>query len=194
MTLEKLQDLTATYVSKCSLILQCMGICLDLPMILGHFQTVINTLRSRLNGRHFADDIFKWIFLIENAWISIIISLKFVLKGPINNIQALVQLWLGADQATNHYLNQWWLNHWRIYESLGLNELIISHMLPAEKEIISFVCTESLDLHTWECASTITHGNQTGILGSLWVLLFAFTMRWHWRPVWQIPAYAHSSK
>ena len=32
--------------------------------------------------------------------------------------------WLGAGQATNHYLNQWWLVYWRIYASLGLNELI----------------------------------------------------------------------
>ena len=31
--------------------------------------------------------------------------------------------WLGADQATRHYLNQLWLVCWRIYASLGLNEL-----------------------------------------------------------------------
>ena len=31
--------------------------------------------------------------------------------------------WLGAGQATSHYLNQWWLVYWRIYASLGLNEL-----------------------------------------------------------------------
>ena len=48
---------------------------------------VFNTLRPRQNGRHFADDIFKYIFLNENAWISLKISLKFVPKGPINNIQ-----------------------------------------------------------------------------------------------------------
>ena len=52
----------------------------------------INTLRPRQNGRHFADDIFKCIFLNENAWISINISLKFVPNGPINNIPALVQI------------------------------------------------------------------------------------------------------
>ena len=39
---------------------------------------------------HFADDIFKWIFLNENVWISIDISLKFVPRGPINNIPTLV--------------------------------------------------------------------------------------------------------
>ena len=52
----------------------------------------INTLRPRQNGRHFADDMFKCIFLNENLWILIIISLKFVPKGSINNIPALVQI------------------------------------------------------------------------------------------------------
>ena len=52
----------------------------------------INTLRPRQNGRHFADDIFKYIFLNENVWIPIRISMKFVPKGPINNIPALVQI------------------------------------------------------------------------------------------------------
>ena len=51
-----------------------------------------NTLRPRQNGRHFPDDIFKCIFLNENAWVSIKISLKFVPKGPINKIPSLVQI------------------------------------------------------------------------------------------------------
>ena len=52
----------------------------------------INTLTPRQNGRHFADDIFKCIFLNENIWIPIKISLKFVPKGSINYIPALVQI------------------------------------------------------------------------------------------------------
>ena len=52
----------------------------------------INTLRPRWNEPHFADDIFKRIYFNENVWISIKISLKFVPKGPINNIPALVQI------------------------------------------------------------------------------------------------------
>ena len=51
-----------------------------------------NTLRPRQNGRHFADDIFKCIFLNEYVWISIKISLKFVPKVRINNIPELVQI------------------------------------------------------------------------------------------------------
>ena len=53
---------------------------------------MFNILRPRQNGRHFADDIFKCIFLNENIWILIKISLKFVPKGPINKMSALVQI------------------------------------------------------------------------------------------------------
>ena len=52
----------------------------------------VNTMRPRQNGRHFADYIFKCIFFNENASIAIKISQKFVRKGPINNIPALVQI------------------------------------------------------------------------------------------------------
>ena len=31
--------------------------------------------------------------------------------------------WLGVNQATSHYLNQWWLDYWHIYASLSLSEL-----------------------------------------------------------------------
>ena len=47
-------------------------------------------LRPRQNGRHSADYILKCIFLNENVWIPIEISLNFVPKGPIDNIPALV--------------------------------------------------------------------------------------------------------
>ena len=64
-----------------------------LPVISDHRSKVtVNTLRLRQNGLHFPDDILKWIFLNENIWILIKISLKFVPGGPINNIPALVQI------------------------------------------------------------------------------------------------------
>ena len=53
---------------------------------------VVYTLRPRQNGRHFADDIFKYIFLNKNVRIMIKISLKFVHQGQINNIPSLVQI------------------------------------------------------------------------------------------------------
>ena len=91
-------------------------------------ECTFNTLRPRQNGRHFTDDIYKCIFLNENVSIAIKISLKFVPKGPINNIPALVQIMAcrldGAVQATSHNLNQWWSVYQRIFASLDLNELM----------------------------------------------------------------------
>ena len=77
-----------------------MTVCIGMAEVLIHNfydnatadSDVINTLRPRQNGRHFADDIFKYIFLNENVWILVKNSLKYVPKGPINNIPALVQI------------------------------------------------------------------------------------------------------
>ena len=52
----------------------------------------LNTLRAKHNSRRFPDDIFKYIFVNENVPISRKISLKFIPKVWINNIQALVQI------------------------------------------------------------------------------------------------------
>ena len=52
--------------------------------------TALNTLRPKQNGCHFADDTFKRILLNENVPIKT--SMKFVPKGPINNIPALIQI------------------------------------------------------------------------------------------------------
>ena len=52
----------------------------------------IDTLRLRQSGCHLPDGILKCIFLNENIRISIKNPLKFVPKGPINNIPALVQI------------------------------------------------------------------------------------------------------
>ena len=51
-----------------------------------------NTFRPRQNGHHFADDVFKCLYLNGNVWFLLKISLKFVPKGPINNILSLVQI------------------------------------------------------------------------------------------------------
>ena len=56
------------------------------------FVDSFNTLRPRQNGRLFADDTFKCIFLNENIRISTKNSLKFVPKGLINNNPALFQI------------------------------------------------------------------------------------------------------
>ena len=92
----------------------------------------ISTLRPRENSRHFPDDIFKWIFLNENIWISIEISLKFVVKGEIKIYQYWFRSWFGALQATSHYLNQSRLHYRHMYASNGLNDIkpCITYLLP----------------------------------------------------------------
>ena len=72
----------------------------------------VNTMGPRQNGRHFADDIFKCIFLNENVWIAIKISLKSIPKDPIKNIPALVLIMA-------------WCRPGNICASLGLNELSV---------------------------------------------------------------------
>ena len=53
---------------------------------------LIYALSARQNGHPFPGDIFKWIFLNEDVWISIEFSLNFAPRGPINKITALVQI------------------------------------------------------------------------------------------------------
>ena len=54
----------------------------------------INSSPPGQNGRHFANDTFRCIFLNEKLCILFKISLKFVPKGPIDNDTALV--WIMA--------------------------------------------------------------------------------------------------
>ena len=53
---------------------------------------MINILRPRQNCRHFADDMFKCIFLNKDVSISLKISLKFVHMDRIDSVPALVQI------------------------------------------------------------------------------------------------------
>ena len=68
---------------------------------------VFNTLRPRQNDPPFKDDILQYIFLNENIWMEFKISLKFVSKGLINYIAALVQImaWRRpGDKFTDAYV------------------------------------------------------------------------------------------
>ena len=51
---------------------------------------IINSSPPGQSGRHFAEDIFKCLFMNEKALIFIQILLKFVPKGSTDNKQALV--------------------------------------------------------------------------------------------------------
>ena len=68
----------------------------------------INTLILRQNGH------FKCTFLNQNVWIWIEISLKFVPKGPINNVPTLVQImawWRQGDKPLSESVMAWLPSH-----------------------------------------------------------------------------------
>ena len=79
--------------------------------------STFDTLRPKQHGCQYPDDILEWQY-INFDWNFIDVCPRC----PISGVPALVQV-IGADQATNHYLTQWWLVCWRIYASLGLSEL-----------------------------------------------------------------------
>ena len=91
--------------------------------ILVTLSSYFNTLRPRQDGRHFPDDIFKCIFLNENARISLKISLKVVPKVRINNIPALVQIMAWRRPGDKPLSEPMMVSLPMIYASLGLNEL-----------------------------------------------------------------------
>ena len=97
-----------------SLLEQCVtweplvrGVNMGLRSHISHF----SALWPWQNGHQFLNDLSKFK-----------ISLKFIPKGPINNIPALVQIMI----IINYFLKQWWLVYWRIYASLGLSELLLT--------------------------------------------------------------------
>ena len=65
----------------------------------------INSSPHPQNGRHFADDIFKCIFLNEKFCIFIRILLKYVHKSPIDNKWALIQV-MDWHQTGNKSLSE----------------------------------------------------------------------------------------
>ena len=83
---------TGVYVRRWRLIRRGVKQAWDSAEYYRKLNTPVNTLRPRQNGRHFADDTFKRIFLNENVRNSIKNSLKFAPRGRIHNIPPLVQI------------------------------------------------------------------------------------------------------
>ena len=121
----------------------------------------INSLRPRRNGRFNADDIFKCIFLNENVWFPTKMSVKFVPKGPINNILALVQI-IAWRRPGDKPLSEPMRVYWGIYVSPGLNELkwnnngiTILHYVLINSEFCNWV--PSLCLWSFFCRYWYSH-------------------------------------
>ena len=95
---------------------------------------------------------FSWMKMYE-------FRLKFhwimFLMFQLTIFQHWFRYWLGAVQATSHYLNQCWLVYWRIYASLGLNDLTTKCTLQMETQhdrlvllamdAVKLFCHEQLD-------------------------------------------------
>ena len=107
---------------------------------------------------------FSWMkileFLLRFHW-------SLFLRIELTIFQHWFRWCLGAGQATSHYLNQWWLVYWRIYASLGLNELIapltelfpVEHRTPAERTNVQ-----------WIFVSIVGHKTNTHELQWHWIL------------------------
>ena len=92
-------------------------------------------LMPRQNDCHFTDDTFKRIFINQIYEFRLKCHWSLLVRVQLTIFQHWFRQWLGIDQATIHYLNQWWLDYRRIYTSLSINELLrfLSHSLVTDK-------------------------------------------------------------
>ena len=104
---------------------------------------LVNTLRQWQNGCQFPDDIFKCIFLIKNIWISIKISLKFIPKGPIDNIPALIQIMAWHQPGDQPYQNHWW---YRLVMHICISRPQCVNLSLGKLPLICIVCKKLFDL------------------------------------------------
>ena len=70
-------------------------------------------------------NVFSWMKMLE---FRIKFHWSLFIRIQLTIFQHWIRWWPGADQATSHYLNQWWLDYRRIYASLGLNELNLQQL------------------------------------------------------------------
>ena len=90
----------------CSVLNQCLNLRPKCCRACGDLK---HCVRHEMHGHHFSSNIFKFVFLYENFYLLIQISLQFVAMRSVNN------------KATMFQMMAWHCIH--VYESLGLNEL-----------------------------------------------------------------------
>ena len=100
----------------------------------------------RQNDHHLPDNILKNIFLNENVWIIIKISLKFVPGDPFDNKPAFVQIMTWRRSGAIIWTNIA-IGHRRLYASLGLSVLKSVYII-----VNMYLCTHS-SFSTWHMAS-----------------------------------------
>ena len=95
------------------------------------------------SGQFNTYDIFKCISFNENFVFRLKFHWSLFLRVQLTIVHHWFRWWFGAVQAPNHYLNQWWWVYWRIYASLGLNELTCISRTKSES---TSWCTEEVIL------------------------------------------------
>ena len=75
------------------------------------------------NGRHIPDENFKCIFMNERFYVLIRVSLKFVPKGPINNIPVLIQIMAWCGSGDKPLSEPMLIQFTDTYVALGRDEL-----------------------------------------------------------------------
>ena len=137
-----------------STVVQVMACCLTAPnhqlfqcWLLISKASGVNSSPPGQNGRHFADDLFRCIFVNEKFFILIKISLKFVSKHLTDNNSAFG---LDTGLVPNRQQAIIWSNvdpiH-SIYTALGGDELIPLKAVPQEMIQISVteICSKTIE-------------------------------------------------
>ena len=87
----------------------------------GHLYTHLGRDKMAAVSQTMFSKAFSWMKMYE-------FRLKFhrglFLRFQLTIFQHWFRYWLGAVQATSHYLKKWWLVYWRTYASFGLNEVM----------------------------------------------------------------------
>ena len=127
--------------------------------------------------------IFQTTFSNAFSWMKIYeFHLSFhwslFLRFQLMIFQHWFRQWLGAEQATSHYLNQWWLVYWRIWASLGLNDLNTSCRFFSYL-IIHYKGEECVENMFWAYLCDVSQGDQHKRYSqTLWQNLLAGSNVW----------------
>ena len=122
-------------------------------------QKWFNSSSPRQNGRPFADDIFRCIFVNEKFCIWIKISLKLIPKGPIGNNPALVQImaWRRiGDKPFSYTLG-------REYRVMRLR---YSRLLFTSEDRFAPICTCKNNRRIWRHNASVLHSRD--VTDQLW--------------------------
>ena len=101
-----------------------------------HFKSISQDYQIEAGTHHFAENIFKSIFLNENCYILIKIWLKFVTKGSFDKKPALVQI-MTCRQTVDKPLSEpmmaqftdvyMYHTDWLIWSDIGYMQEIFNH-------------------------------------------------------------------